>query len=194
MDADGNNPVRLTDTQSAYDSQIDVTPDGKTVLFARQSSDGGKTSLMRVPIEGGAATPLIPDSDSSELMPRVAPDGKRLAFQTFHYDEKIARFHTELKIAELGENQTIKQSEEIEFGMHHPLEWTADGTALTYINRSGIDNIWSLSMKTKKENPLTAFNSGNITAFTWSNDGKKLFIVRGIYNSDLVLIKDGTKA
>jgi Tol biopolymer transport system component len=194
MDADGNNPVRLTDTQSAYDSQIDVTPDGKTVLFARQSSDGGKTSLMRVPIEGGAATPLIPGSDSSELMPRVAPDGKRLAFQTFHYDEKIARFHTELKIAELGENQTIKQSEEIEFGMHHPLEWTADGTALTYINRSGIDNIWSLSMKTKKENPLTAFNSGNITAFTWSNDGKKLFIVRGIYNSDLVLIKDGTKA
>lgn len=193
INADGNNPVRLTDTQNAYDSQIDVTPDGKTVLFARQSSDGGKTGLMKVSIDGGSAAPLIPGSDSSELMPRVAPDGKRLAFQTFHYDKNTARFHTALKIAELDENQTIKQSEEIEFGMHHPLEWTADGTALTYINRSGIDNIWNLSTKTKKENPLTAFNSGNITAFTWSSDGKKLFIVRGIYNSDLVLIKDGTK-
>ncbi|HEX8639148.1 MAG TPA: hypothetical protein VF692_13855, partial [Pyrinomonadaceae bacterium] len=194
MDVDGDNPVRLTDTQNAYDSQIDVTPDGKTVLFARQSSDGGKTSMMKVSVEGGKAEPLVPDSGSSELTPRVAPDGKRLAFQTFHYDKNTSRFHSALKIAELGENQTIKTSEEIEFGMHHPLEWTPDGTALTYINRSGIDNIWSLSTKTKKENPLTAFNSGNILAFTWSNDGKKLFIVRAIYNSDLVLIKDETKA
>jgi serine/threonine protein kinase len=193
IDADGNNPVRLTDTQNAYDSQIDVMPDSKTVLFTRQSSDGGKTSLMKVSIDGGEAAALIPDSAASDLMPRVTPDGKRIAFQTFHYDKDTSRFHTALKIAELGENQTVQSSEEIEFGLHHPIDWTTDGTALNYINRSSTDNVWSLSPKTKKETPLTTFNSGNIMAFTWSSDGKKLFIVRGIYNSDLVLIKDGTK-
>jgi Tol biopolymer transport system component len=148
---------------------------------------------MKVSIDGGEAAALIPDNASSDLMPRVAPDGKRIAFQTFHYEKDTARFHTALKIAELGENQTVQSSEEIEFGLHHPIDWTIDGTALTYINRSGIDNVWSLSLKTKKETPLTSFNSGSIMTFTWSSDGKKLFIVRGIYNSDLVLIKDTTK-
>jgi serine/threonine protein kinase len=193
MDADGKNPLQLTKVQNGIDSQIDVMPGGKTVLFTRHSSDHGKASLMKVSIDGGEAEPLVPETESSALLPRVSPDGKLLAYQSFHYDQEKANFDSTVKIVPLSENQTGKPAKEIEFGLHFPLEWTADGKFLTYINNSGIDNIWNLSVENKTEKPLTTFNSGNIISFTWSGDGKKLFLVRGIYNSDLVLIKDGGK-
>ena len=193
IEADGKNPVQLTNFQHGTDSQIDITPDGKTVLFTRHTSDGGKATLMKVPIDGGEAMPILPETQSSALLPRVSPDGKSLAYQTFHYDKEKAQFDSTVKIAAFGESQSDKAAKEIEFGLHFPIEWTNDGKSLTYINNSGVDNIWNLSVENKKEKPLTAFSSGNITSFVWSNDGKKLFLVRGIYNSDLILIKDGAK-
>jgi len=196
IDADGKNPVQLTNFQNGAASQIDITPDGRTVLFTRHSSDHGKSVLMKVSVDGsgGEAVPLLPETQSSALMPRVSPDGKHLAFQTFHYDKEKAQFDSTVNIAALDENQKDKAAKQIEFGLHFPVEWTTDGKSLTYVNSTGVYNIWTLSDENKKETPLTKFNSGNITPFVWSNDGKKLFIVRGIYNSDLVLIKDGTKA
>jgi len=193
IDADGKNPIQLTNFQNGSDSQIDITPDGKTVLFTRQGSDGGKSSLMKISIDGGESAPIFSEMQSSALFPRASRDGKYLAYQTFQYDNKKAQFDSTVKIVALAENRSDKSEREIEFGLHFPIEWTNDGKSLTYINNSGVDNIWSLSVENKKETPLTKFNSGNITSFAWSNDGKKLFIVRGIYNSDLVLIKDGTK-
>jgi serine/threonine protein kinase len=194
MDADGKNPIQLTSFQNGVDSQIDVMPDSKTVLFSRQSSDHGKVVLMKVSIEGGEAQTIFPEIQSSALLPRVSPDGKHLAFQTFHYDQEKAEFDSTLKIVPFGESQGDKTVKEIEFGLHFPIEWSNDGKSLTYINNSGVDNVWALSVENKTEKPLTAFNSGNITSFAWSGDGKKLFLVRGIYNSDLVLIKDGSKS
>jgi hypothetical protein len=64
---------------------------------------------------------------------------------------------------------------------------------LTYIVRSGIDNLWRISLADKKERPVTNLTSGNITNFMWSTDGKKLYILRGVVNGDLVLIKDDSK-
>ena len=46
-------------------------------------------------------------------------------------------------------------------------------------------------MADKKEKPLTDSNSGNIANLLWLRDGKIFFILRGVINSDLVLIKDG---
>ena len=193
IDANGGNPIQLTNSQNGKDSQIDITPDGKTVLFTRQTNDQGKSTLMKVSIDGGDAAPILSEAQSSAFMPRVSPEGKQLAFQTFHYDKEKAQFNSTVTIAALEEGQAKKTTKEIEFGLHYPIEWTKDGKSLTYINNSGVDNIWNLSVENKKEKPLTTFNSGNITSFAWSNDGKKLFIVRGIYNSDLILIKDGAK-
>ena len=193
MEADGKNPVQLTDFQNGVDSQIDFMPDGKAVLFTRHSSDHGKSTLMKVSIDGGEAAPIYPENQSSDLLPRVSPDGKYLAYQTFHFDTEKVQFDSAIRIVPLRENQSDKAAKEIEFGLHYPIEWTNDGKTLTYINKSGVDNVWSLSIENKKEIPLTTFGSGNIMSFAWSHDGKKLFLVRGIYNSDLVLIKDSAK-
>ena len=190
-DADGKNPFQLTNFQNGMDGQIEISPDGKIVIFARQGTDGGKSTLMRVSIEGGDAAPVFPESQSSNLFPRISPDGKLLAFQTFHYDNKTAQFKSFVKVVPFDGANT--KPEEYETGLNSQIQWSPDGKSLTYINRLGIDNLWSISRENRKEKALTTFNSGYITAFTWSQDGKKLFIVKALQNSDLVLIKDGSK-
>ena len=65
-----------------------------------------------------------------------------------------------------------------------------DNKTLAYINFQGVQNLFSYSMDATKPKQLTNFNTGNILNFNLSNDGKRVFIVRGIVNSDLILIKD----
>ena len=61
------------DTQETTWSSVDVSPDGRTIVFDMLGD------IYRVPIEGGEATSLsggIP----WDFQPRYSPDGKRIAF------------------------------------------------------------------------------------------------------------------
>ncbi|MFN2392693.1 MAG: protein kinase, partial [Pyrinomonadaceae bacterium] len=193
MNTDGSNAVRLTKPENAMDGQLQVTGDSRNVVFARQKSDGGKSNLMKVSIDGGKAEPLLPESKSSDLFSQISPDGNQLAYHTFEVDGGISNFKSSVKIVGLNKMNIEKSSKEIELSLDHNFKWSPGGNSLTYINKLGTDNLWSVSLDDKKEKQITEFNSGNITNFAWSRNGKKLFIVRGIVNSDLILIKDTGK-
>jgi Tol biopolymer transport system component len=193
MNSDGSNPVQLTNFAEGADGQMQFANNGKTVIFTRHRSDGGSPVIMKVSIDGGSATPLIPDNQTPKSFPKVSPDGKQLAFHTFSYDSNTARFDASIKIVEF-ENEQIKNTEkEVELSLQPDFRWSPDGKALTYINRQGVDNLWNLSIENKKETPMTDFNSGSIGNFVWSQDKKKIFLIRSIVNSDLVLVKDTAK-
>lgn len=194
MNADGSNPVQITSNTEGMDGQIQISPDGKFIFFNRTRSDGGKSSIMQVSIDGGEANAVMSDSKTGMMFPRLSRDGKKLAFHRFIYDSKSGAFDTAVKIVGLTANKVDEKANKIEIGMHPDFCWSPDGKSLTFINRNGVDNIWNLSVETKKETPLTEFTSGNITNMAWSNDGKRLFIARSIINSDLILIKDNAKA
>ena len=190
MNADKTNPVQLTDVQNAMDRHIQIANNGKTVIFTRQKSDGSRALLMKISIEGGNAQPLFPESQYSEFAPMISPDGKRLAYHALHYDNQTSNFERSVKIVGLDGEKVDKTIESIDVNVLSEFRWSPDGKSLTYINREGVDNLWNFSMTDKKEKPLTDSNSGNIANFLWSRDGKKIFILRGVINSDLVLIKD----
>jgi serine/threonine protein kinase/Tol biopolymer transport system component len=190
MDADGKNQVQLTNSEDSMDMNPQISKDGKTVYFTSQKSDGGKARLMKVSIEGGNAEPLLPESKSSDSNVEVSPDGKKIAYQTYTFNEKTINLEVSVKIAEIEANKITDYIQEIEFEYHKNFQWSPDGESLTFVNPKGDDNIWKISTTDKKETQITKFNSGNILNFLWSNDGKSLFIVRGIMNSDLVLIRD----
>lgn len=192
IDADGKNPLQLTDYQGGTDGQIDITPDGKSVIFTRQGSDGGKMSVMRVAVEGGATQTLFPDKQTSNLFPRISPDGKSLLYQTFHYDDKLTQFRSSVNVVNYDGTPKVKP-EEYEIELNSQIAWSPDGKSFTYINHLGVDNLWNIARDSRKEKPLTDFKSGYITSFTWSADGRRIFIVKAILNSDLVLIKDNSK-
>ena len=194
MNADGSNAVRLTNPENAIDAHFQATNDSKNIIFARQKRDGSKSTLMKVSIEGGEPTPLLVDSKSSDLLPRISPDGKNLAYQTLEYDGKTSNFKKAVKVLNLNGATIENSNKETELSLDAYFRWSPDSKSLTYVKREDTENLWSISLADKKEKPITEFNSGNITNFTWSRDGKKLFIVRGIVNSDLILVKDSRKS
>lgn len=193
MNADKTNPVQLTSAQNVMDTQIQIANAGKIVIFVRQKSDGSKTTLMKISIDGGDAHPLFPESKFSEFAPKISPDGKRLAYHIFRYDNQTSNLERAVRIAVLNGEKIENLAEQSEINVSPEFKWSPDGKSLTHVVRSGIDNLSSFSLADKKEKPLTNLTSGNITNFTWSLDGKKLFILRGLVNGDLVLIKDDTK-
>ena len=120
--------------------------------------------------------------------------GKRFAYHTFHFDQPTAAFHSSVKIVPFDGSAANTAIPEQEFELEtKDFRWAPDGKSLTLVIRGPVENISSMQLSDGSQQPLTQFNSGSISAFTWSGDGRKLFIVRSVYNSDLVLIKDGAK-
>ncbi len=193
MNADGTNPVQLTNEQNAMDAQMQVSKDSRSVIFMRSTSDSGKIKVLKISIDGGEAVPVLPETAKSESYPRISNDGKALAFFTFEYDSATLNLETKITVVGFDGEKTDANRREFTTIANPEYRFTPDSKSLTYLNRGGIDNIWNISLENRKETPLTDFTSGGISNFAWSNDGKKLFIVRAIYNSDLVLIKDSAK-
>jgi eukaryotic-like serine/threonine-protein kinase len=193
MNADGSNQVPLTNEPNAVDTQMQVSKDGRNVIFMRSTSDIGRTKLMKVSIDGGEAAPVMAENARSEFHPRISGDGKSLAFYTFEYDAANPTIEPKVRVVGFDGEKVDLKTREFEYTMNPEFKFSPDNKSLTYLNRGGIDNLWNLSLENRKETPLTDFTSGNISNFAWSNDGKKLFIVRAIFNSDLVLVKDAAK-
>lgn len=190
MNADGTAPVRLTDSAGARDGQIQVSSDGKLVFFSRENSDGGKGTLMKVSIDGGEVSPMLPVGAASNVMPQISPDGKLIAYMSMKYDPKTANFEATVKVAELKDGVIGKAISEMDISINNRFKWSPDGKTLTFIQRKGFNNLVKVDLQTKKETVLTDFKSGDLRDFLWSKDGNSLLIVRGVTNSDIVLIKD----
>lgn len=186
--ADGSDPVRLSDEDPLVaDFNPQLTPDGSTIIFQRKSGDGEKFTLMQMPIEGGQAEKFHESDGWSVFNARISPDGKRIAYTT--YDVKS--FQKKLLIASLKDGAFGEVEREIEFNLINQYAWSPDAKSLTVLtNRSGVQNIWRQPIDGSSPTQLTDFKSGRIMNFTWTADGKELFLVRGNTNNDLILIKD----
>ena len=193
-DINGKNPVQLSADSDGGDFKPQISADSQTVVFVRRSKDNGKSVLMKVSINGGNEKPLLPGSDFSQDVPEISPDGKQIAFFSYKFDEQTLAFNSKLMIYAFNGSELGKLLKEMPYGLDKNIDWTTDGKALTLVGKEGMPNLWNYPLDDSKPKQITDFNSGKIVNFRWSNDGKKLFIVRAVTNSDLVLIKDNTKA
>ncbi|MDI1241155.1 MAG: protein kinase [bacterium] len=186
-DPDGSNAVRLSEEDPAIvDFNPQLTPDGSTIIFQRKSEDE-RFSLMRMPVSGGKAEKFYDAPGLSVFMPRISPDGQRIAYTAFD----VKTFQKKLYIATLEAGAFGKVEQAIEYNLINQYAWSPDGKALTVLtNRSGVQNIWRQPIDGSNPTQITDFKSGRIMNFTWTADGKELFLVRGNTNNDLILIKD----
>lgn len=83
----------VTHPTGAYDHQPDVSPDGRSVVFARY--DGKGFELWRHDLESGGEKALTANGGVN-LEPRISPDGRQVVFVstggTGHFNLKIADF------------------------------------------------------------------------------------------------------
>ena len=71
-----------------------------------------------------------------------------------------------------------------------PLKLT-DGKSVAYVIwENGADNVWVQPLDGSAGHPITDFKSEQIWSFSLSPDGKSLAVLRGHYDSDVVLLQE----
>jgi serine/threonine protein kinase/Tol biopolymer transport system component len=191
MDADGKNVTPLTaDDPSISDFNPQLTPDGKSIVFQRNADTLDRFVFMKMPIEGGTPAQFFADDRTSVFGPQLSPDGKHIAFSAYDIDT----FTRELRIAAVA-GETIGAVEHVfPYNLIDSFAWATDGQSLTILtSRDGVPNLQRMPLDGSTPVPITQFNAGRVFPWTWSRDGKYLYLSRGIVSNDLLLIRDAAK-
>jgi Tol biopolymer transport system component len=159
----------------------DPSPDGRSIALVSLKS--GRRLLHKYSIADGRDTVL---SDLPIPLvwysPSFSPDGKLIAFVFVDPAQKRNRFG--VLPAQGGPLITSFDAE----GKGGPV-WTRDGRGLTYTSRrDGVDNLWIQPLAGGPPHQITRLNEGQIWAFAWSWDGKRLVVARGGSTSDVVAL------
>jgi Tol biopolymer transport system component len=176
--------MKLTD--GVWDEAPVCSGDQKWVYYI----DAGGEHISRAPLDGSGRAeaifslphlaPDIPDWLS------VSPDGRRLAIP-------VARSKGEaIKIAvfDIGSSSPPSMLDAGNFS-GQGLQFTPDGKSLAYaIRENGADNLWVQPLDGSAGYPITDFKSEQVWSFSLSRDGKSLAVLRGRYDSDVVLLQD----
>ncbi len=187
MDADGRNPVQITAPASnEFDSNPQIMPDNKTVIFQRSNAGNNQISLFKTSIDGGEAIPINSDKSVQIWQPQLSPDGKHLAYMYFN----PVNFEKKLQIARFDGQSLGVVENNFEYNLINLFKWSPDGKSLIYISGEGIPNLWRLPLGAGSPQQITNFKSGRIFNYDWSAEGKRLLITRGIVSNNLILIKD----
>lgn len=188
LNADGSGAFALTDgEEDAVDFSPQVTADGKTVIFQRQTPGEDRFKLMKVSIEGGPVEVFYEDQGRGVYNPKLSKDGKRIAFGS--YD--MATFTKQLHIATINGSEFGKIERELEYNLVNAFQWAPDSKSLTALStRGGAQNLWKLPIDGTDATPITDFKSGRIFNFQWGLDGKELLIARGNVSNDLILMRE----
>ena len=187
VDADGSNPMQLTDGKQ--DSLPVCSVDLKWVYYV----DGNANQLRRVPLTGGKSE-LVPGS----IVPNttlqswfgISPNGKLLAYCAS--TESPGGQIQKLVLVSLGlEGAAAARLLDPDQRISGAIQFTPDANAVAYpIRKDGVDNIWIHPLNGSVGRQITNFKSDEISEFHWSPDGKTLGILHNHIDSDVVLIQD----
>jgi Tol biopolymer transport system component len=194
VNTDGSSPLKLT---SGNGDWLPVcSPDQKWVYSFHQ----GDGSSWRVRLDGSGKPEAVPGSNVPNVSGGpgvVSPDSKTFAYlvevlnpETQEYRSKIALLNLESSTA----LRMLDVSGQLGGWADVPsagVEFTPDGKAVAHIIReNGADNIWVQPLDGSVGHRITNFTSEQISSFHWSPDGKKLGILRGHSDSDVVLLQE----
>jgi serine/threonine protein kinase len=188
INANGTNPIKLVDQR--FDTFPLCAANQNWVYYWP-----GVKELWRVPLDGSGKAEPIPGSGfkGAFLLGRgigISPDGKTLAYAVAFTNtsgsaskDKIAL----LDVGTLSSPRLFDANPRISKGV----QFTADGKFVAYpVAENGVDNIWIQPIDGTPGHQITNFNSDRILSFHWSPDGKKLGILRGHTDSDVVLLEE----
>lgn len=175
-DMEGHFMHRLTSGEAAVSSPS-FTPDGRIVYC---QTAHGVASIHESQIDGGQSRLLLMNARN----PEVSPDGRHLGCEL----KSDGRSPWQTVVVGM---QTLRV-ERVFSGLPEGsvVRWVSNGGALAYITtKNGISNIVAIPLKGNSEKRLTDFREGVIFSFDAARDGRGLALVRGISESDVVLLE-----
>jgi Tol biopolymer transport system component len=185
MNSDGTQPLQLTN--GSYEDLPSVTADSKWVIYRTGSY------ARKVSIDGGPPEIVL----SREVQgPSLSPDGRLLAFfvndqpdsQVWHLEIYDLTLRSIVKRFALPDS--TRPFHGISLTPDNRLRWTPDGKGLAYVSSSsGASNIWIQPIDGGPFRMLTDFKEAEITSFAWSDDGRRIVLVRDARTYVPVLVR-----
>ena len=156
--------------------------------------DGRAQAIMRVPFAGGTPTEIARGFFSQIGQ---SPDGKLLAFLNAP-ESQGGKYHFQIELFPTdGSAHPRALDADPRFALEDRpfagfLRFMPDGKAFSYgVFENSVGNIWVQPLDGLTPKALTHFTSEEIRDFDWSPDGKRLAVVRGHTDSDVVLLHAG---
>ena len=187
-DADGANLKDLTNGK--FDWLPVCSPDSKTALYA-----DADIRLQKISLEGGPSQQI----GDLPVFSRIAfsPDGKFAAFVSQRMGaarEVLALIPLESSAAPRLVEFERPRAEFLISADLGPIDFSSDGQSVIYPVRDGDrDNLWLQHLDGSPGKQLTDFKSERIRDFDYSAGGKRLALIRGHRESDVVLIRETEK-
>jgi Tol biopolymer transport system component len=150
----------------------------------------GDDHIYRVPLDGsGKAEEIVGSQDYLRGGLSISPDGKMLAAPVHKQEHgevavKIALFQIDSSAPPRMLDASLYSGR---------VQFTPDGKSLAWARReekTAVDNVWLQPLDGSAGYPITHFNAERIWSFSLSPDGKSLAILRGHYDSDVVLLQE----
>jgi Tol biopolymer transport system component len=184
MNIDGGNPIQVTNGTGEENPYW--SPDGRHVFYAiREKAGVNLPSIGRASLDGGETRQLTKEFTAN---PSVSPDGKMFACL---HAKGPGPFPWNIAIYSADGGRPIKIfSKPIQ--ITQTVRWTPDGRGLTYFENpaSGASKLWIQPIHGGEPKLLTEFETDRVFGLDWSRDGKYLACVRGLWATNVVLIKD----
>jgi Tol biopolymer transport system component len=184
MNIDGSNPVQLTNGAGEDDPYC--SPDGRWVFYMNLERAGAdRPTIGRVSIDGGEMKTLITDFAG---YPSVSPDGKMLACL---YAKGPGPNPWTIAVYPFDGGRPIKIFTQPTLSSQ-TVRWTPDGRGLTYYENpaSGASKLWVQPLDGGEPRLLAEFEADRIFGLDWSRDGDFLACVRGLWGTNVALIRD----
>jgi Tol biopolymer transport system component len=179
---DGSSPLKLSD--GTMDVRPICSPDQKSVYYT--DIDGNQ--IYRVQLDGSGKPVTfsrIPAGHFSLVQLSISPDGKTLATAVEDSSSGVAKIAV-FDVTSSSLTKTLDASH-----LANGLQFTPDGKSVLYsVREKGVDNVWAQPLDGSAGHAITDFKSEQIWSFSLSPDGKSLAVLRGHYDSDVVLLQE----
>jgi Tol biopolymer transport system component len=179
---DGSSPLKLSDGK--FDVRPICSPDQKSVYYI----DVNVNQIYRVPLDGSGKPETfsgIPQGYFSLGALDISPDGKTLSTAVEDSSSGAAK----IALFDVGSSSLTHMLDASNFA--NGLQFTPDGKSVAYaIRENGVDKLWIQPLDGSAGHVITDFKSEQIWSFHLSPDGKSLAILRGHYDSDVVLLQE----
>lgn len=176
MDADGQNPVRLTDSAEPEIHPY-WTPDSRRIVYNRRVPGERLYAIRIIDLDGEGDRELLNDGELNSYA-QVSPDGTKLVFDKWWDNVET---NGEIMVMDLS-SRVITRLTDNDVYDGYPT-WFPDSRHVLYSSEvNGVFKLFRLNTETGEREQLT-FGSGNDQRGDVAHDGSRIVFNRNVNNS-----------